>query len=89
MVGVETEVTGPSGFTAASPLVVVEGLTFRYRRATEPAIRDVSLTVEPTSPVKNPTMGPKAYTIVRELTSQSGPARLWNRPAQLASRPRL
>ena len=27
------------------PLVEVEGLTFRYRRATEPAIRDVSLTV--------------------------------------------
>ncbi|MEA2576792.1 MAG: energy-coupling factor transport system ATP-binding protein, partial [Chloroflexota bacterium] len=26
-------------------LVEVEGLTFRYRRATEPAIRDVSLTV--------------------------------------------
>lgn len=28
-----------------SPLVEVEHLTFRYRRATEPAIRDVSLTV--------------------------------------------
>jgi energy-coupling factor transporter ATP-binding protein EcfA2 len=28
-----------------APLVEVEGLTFRYRRATEPAIRDVSLTV--------------------------------------------
>ena len=28
-----------------APLVAVEGLTFRYRRATEPAIRDVSLTV--------------------------------------------
>ncbi len=27
------------------PLVEVDGLTFRYRRATEPAIRDVSLTV--------------------------------------------
>ncbi len=27
------------------PLVEVEGLTFRYRRATEPAIRDISLTV--------------------------------------------
>jgi energy-coupling factor transport system ATP-binding protein len=33
--------------TAAAPLVAVDGLTFRYRRATEPAIRDVSLTVEP------------------------------------------
>jgi energy-coupling factor transport system ATP-binding protein len=33
--------------TAAAPLVVVDGLTFRYRRATEPAIVDVSLTVEP------------------------------------------
>ena len=33
--------------TAAAPLVVVDGLTFRYRRATEPAILDVSLTVEP------------------------------------------
>ncbi len=31
----------------APPLVEVEGLTFRYRRATEPAIRDVSLTVRP------------------------------------------
>ena len=28
-------------------IVEVEGLTFRYRRATEPAIRDVSLTVSP------------------------------------------
>ncbi len=32
---------------APAPLVVVDGLTFRYRRATEPAILDVSLTVEP------------------------------------------
>jgi energy-coupling factor transporter ATP-binding protein EcfA2 len=31
----------------APPLVDVENLTFRYRRATEPAIRDVSLTVGP------------------------------------------
>ncbi len=31
----------------APPLVAVEGLTFRYRRATEPAIRDVSLVVRP------------------------------------------
>jgi energy-coupling factor transporter ATP-binding protein EcfA2 len=31
----------------APPLVEVDGLTFRYRRATEPAIRDISLTVEP------------------------------------------
>ncbi len=31
----------------AAPLVEIEGLTFRYRRATEPAIRDISLTVEP------------------------------------------
>ena len=29
------------------PLVEVDGLTFRYRRATEPAIRDISLTVDP------------------------------------------
>ena len=29
------------------PLVAVEGLTFRYRRASDPAIRDVSLVVEP------------------------------------------
>ena len=29
------------------PLVEVDGLTFRYRRASEPAIRDVSLTVAP------------------------------------------
>ena len=32
---------------APGPIVEVEGLTFRYRRATEPAIRDVSLTVSP------------------------------------------
>ena len=32
---------------ASEPLVVVEDLTFRYRRATEPAIRDVSLCVDP------------------------------------------
>jgi len=29
------------------PIVVAEGLTFRYRRATEPAIRDINLTVQP------------------------------------------
>jgi energy-coupling factor transporter ATP-binding protein EcfA2 len=29
------------------PIVDIEGLTYRYRRATEPAIRDVSLTIEP------------------------------------------
>ena len=32
---------------ADRPLVEVDGLTFRYRRATEPAIRDVSLTISP------------------------------------------
>ena len=31
----------------APPLVEIDGLTFRYRRASEPAIRDVSLTVQP------------------------------------------
>jgi energy-coupling factor transport system ATP-binding protein len=31
----------------ADPIVEVEGLTFRYRRATEPAIHDLSLRVEP------------------------------------------
>ena len=31
--------------TSSGPLVEVEGLTFRYRRASEPAIRDLSLTV--------------------------------------------
>jgi energy-coupling factor transport system ATP-binding protein len=31
----------------AGPLVEVDGLTFRYRRATEPAIRDISLAVAP------------------------------------------
>jgi len=30
-----------------APLVEVDGLTFRYRRASEPAVRDLSLTVEP------------------------------------------
>jgi energy-coupling factor transport system ATP-binding protein len=33
--------------TGGQPLVEVDGLTFRYRRATEPAIRDVSLTIAP------------------------------------------
>ncbi|MFL5685132.1 MAG: ABC transporter ATP-binding protein [Chloroflexota bacterium] len=32
---------------APRPIVEVDGLTFRYRRATEPAIRDVSLAVSP------------------------------------------
>jgi energy-coupling factor transporter ATP-binding protein EcfA2 len=31
----------------ASPFVEVDGLTFRYRRATEPAIRDISLRIDP------------------------------------------
>ena len=31
----------------AEPIVEVEGLTFRYRRGTEPVVRDVSVTVEP------------------------------------------
>jgi energy-coupling factor transporter ATP-binding protein EcfA2 len=30
----------------SAPLVDVDGLTFRYRRASEPAIRDISLTVD-------------------------------------------
>ena len=30
-----------------APLVEIEGLRFRYRRATEPAIRDISLRIEP------------------------------------------
>ncbi len=33
--------------TDAGPLVEVDGLTFRYRRAVEPAIRDVTLAVGP------------------------------------------
>ena len=36
----------PMSDPGPSPLVEVDGLTFRYRRATEPAIRDVSLTVD-------------------------------------------
>jgi energy-coupling factor transport system ATP-binding protein len=32
--------------TDTPPLVEVDGLTFRYRRATEPAIRDISLTMD-------------------------------------------
>jgi energy-coupling factor transport system ATP-binding protein len=37
----------PAPDTASTPpLVAVESITFRYRRATEPAIRDVSLTVD-------------------------------------------
>jgi energy-coupling factor transport system ATP-binding protein len=31
----------------AEPIVEIEGLTFRYRRATEPALRDVSISVHP------------------------------------------
>ena len=31
----------------AAPLVEVDGFTYRYRRATEPAIRDISLAVSP------------------------------------------
>ena len=30
----------------SEPLLEIEGLTFRYRRASEPAIRDLTLTVE-------------------------------------------
>ena len=33
--------------TEGAPLLEIDGLTFRYRRASEPAIRDVSLRVEP------------------------------------------
>ena len=52
-IGLEPSATaGPGAPEATSataapvaPLVEVEGLTFRYRRASEPAIRDVSLTV--------------------------------------------
>ncbi len=32
---------------AEAPLVEVDGLSFRYRRATEPALRDVSLHIDP------------------------------------------
>jgi energy-coupling factor transporter ATP-binding protein EcfA2 len=32
---------------AAAPIVEIEGLTFRYRRASEPAIRDLSLAIAP------------------------------------------
>jgi energy-coupling factor transport system ATP-binding protein len=38
-------VTTPGG--VGGPLVEIESFTFRYRRATEPAIRDVTLTIEP------------------------------------------
>ncbi len=40
---------GPSDAAAeaSGPLVDIAGLTFRYRRATEPAIRDVSFAVHP------------------------------------------
>ncbi len=31
----------------AEPILEIENLTFRYRRATEPALRDISLTVHP------------------------------------------
>ena len=40
---------GPRGVTdpGSTPIVAIDGLTFRYRRASEPAIRDVSLDVSP------------------------------------------
>ena len=41
------EASSPPMSVAANPLVEVQGLTYRYRRATEPAIRDLSLTVAP------------------------------------------
>ncbi len=41
------EATSPPMSMAANPLVEVQGLTYRYRRATEPAIHDLSLTVAP------------------------------------------
>lgn len=31
----------------AEPVVRIEGLTYRYRRASEPALRDIELTIEP------------------------------------------
>ncbi len=40
-------VSGASQPETATPLVEVDGLTFQYRRATGPAIRDVSLMVHP------------------------------------------
>jgi energy-coupling factor transport system ATP-binding protein len=46
MVVPENAATAPMP-DVAPPLVAVDGLTFRYRRATEPAIRDVSLVVQP------------------------------------------
>ena len=36
----------PAPPAAPAPLVQVDGLTFRYRRATEPAIHDLSLTID-------------------------------------------
>ena len=37
----------PADPVAAIPLVEVDGLTFRYRRASEPAIRDITISVAP------------------------------------------
>ena len=39
-------VADPEPPPAPAPLVQVDGLTFRYRRATEPAIHDLSLTID-------------------------------------------
>ncbi|HSL75708.1 MAG TPA: ABC transporter ATP-binding protein, partial [Candidatus Limnocylindrales bacterium] len=50
MTGASEEPTAaavPGPAPASGALVEVDGLTFRYRRATEPAIREVSLTVAP------------------------------------------
>jgi energy-coupling factor transport system ATP-binding protein len=44
---VASGVSGAPRPETATPLVEVDGLTFRYRRATEPAIRDVSLAIHP------------------------------------------
>jgi len=51
MVVADTDAPEPAPADAGAPampapLVEVEGLTYRYRRATEPAIRDVSVTVQ-------------------------------------------
>jgi energy-coupling factor transporter ATP-binding protein EcfA2 len=42
-----SDAAGPVAAGPGGPLIEVDGLTFRYRRATEPAIRDLSLRVEP------------------------------------------
>ena len=71
---------------ADGPILGVEGLTFRYRRASEPAIRDVSVAVRPGEVllVAGPS-GCGKSTLIRAMNGLH-PARLLGRPERARSR---